>query len=59
MASKKENNKNKNQNLLYVLLSILLVVLLIGAIYLYKYMDKKNKENEVPYTDVITQIEDR
>lgn len=58
---KKENQKDKKKknagNSFYILASIVLVVLIGFAIFGYFGLEKKNKENEVAYTQLIKDIE--
>ncbi len=55
----KENKQNsKDNNVGYIILMVIVLIILVGVtIYGYFYLEKRNKENEVAFTELITQIE--
>ena len=56
----KQKNNNKKSNIMYyVLITILTVALIGGMVFAYFYLENKNKEKEVAYTQLIKDIESR
>ena len=55
----KQKNNNKKSNIMYyVLITILTVALIGGMVFAYFYLENKNKEKEVAYTQLIKDIEE-
>lgn len=54
---KPKHKKKKNEKLAYVLTAFITIVLIIAMILSYFFIENKNKELEVAYTDLIKQID--
>lgn len=54
---KSKHKKKKNEKLAYVLTAFITIVLIIAMIFSYFFIENKNKELEVAYTDLIKQID--
>ena len=59
--ARKENKKNSNKNssgIYYLLTAILTIILVGGIVFAYFYLENKNEEKEVAYTQLIKDIEE-
>lgn len=54
-----KNNKNKDNKSMYILTTIISIVLVGILVFSYFYIENKNKEIELAYTDLIKQIDDK
>ena len=59
MGKISNNDKNKNEKLETILVILISIVLIVGAVLLNMYMEKKNEEKELPYTELLGYIADK
>jgi len=56
--NKKENKNKKSDNIYYVLIIFISIILIGLAAFGYLYLENKNKEKEVAYTQLIKEIDE-
>ena len=55
----KSDKKKSSNTIAYILTTILTIILIVAMIFSYFYVEDKNKENEVAYTDLLRQIDNK